>query len=133
MLALLLPFALKFLGAGAIQSWMNAKVKLAESASEVDKTYLNAQVDAMKYELASRKAQREYALSMMAYRSIRYPMAMILWTVAIYVCSYVLYDGLKVSIFNITILEPSAFTQHIIEISLSFMFGTWGAMKVSRK
>ena len=133
MIAVFLPFILKFLGEGAIQSWLNAKVTMANSAAEVDKTYINAQVTAMQFELKRWEAQRDLQIAGLPYASMRWPKSFLMWCASIYWGCRLLAEGLNVASFKVVISDLSPAAAGVSATILGYMFLSGDVQKIMRK
>ena len=133
MITVLLPFLLKFLGEGAIQSWLNAKTAQQTSSAEVDKVWITAQVQAMQFELERRKTQRDLLLAELPYASMRYPKSFLMWTAAVYWGCRFLAEGLNVASFKVMISDLSPAASVVSTMILSYMFLSGDVQKIMRK
>lgn len=133
LIGILFPFLRSFLGEGVINSYIHAQTERMNSASEVDKVWIKAQVDAASFELKRRQAQRDLQIAEMPYASMRWPKSMIMWAVALYWFGRFMIEALGLGDYGVVIHELSPTMDVVSKTVLAYMFLDGSIQRIMRK
>ena len=133
MLGVFLPFLLKFLGEGAVQSWLKSKTDQMNSANELQKVKLSSEVQVIGFELQRRQAQRDLQIAEMPYKSMRYPKSLLMWSVALFWAVKFNYVTFGLGDFHIVVGNLDPAMTYVSTMVLGYLFLGDGFKRLSEK
>jgi hypothetical protein len=122
LLGIVFPFLKSFLGEGIVQSYLNHKKDLAQTANEAEKVKIQADVNMAAYELERRKAQRDIQIAELPYSEMRRAKALLMWSIALYWFARFMIEVLGLGDYNIAIHPLSADMDAVSKMILAYLF-----------
>lgn len=133
LLGLVLPFIKMFLGDNVIEKIMAQKRLQMESANELEKAKLGADVRALELEIENRKIKRDLQLKEYEHPFLWWPKFLIMMSVAFYWFTVFAHATLGLADFGIVIPVLTPEQEYVSMAVLSYMFLDGAIKRVVRK
>lgn len=122
LLGVLFPFVKGLLGDGLVEKLLTHKRSLAESANELEKAKLDADVRVIEHELSRRAMIKELQLKEYEHPFLWWPKALIMMAVALYVFARFMVKTWGLNDYQIAVAELDTWEAGVASMVLAYLF-----------